>query len=222
MWCFFKFFSITCFYFFPYALLYILLLFICVMCLFIYFYIYYNTNFINREHFSYKDGTLFCEPRILSLLNKRKNILSSWDKYSWINFYLNISMWDLCFKGFIARNMIVQSEFNLNAWFSCYGFFYLKNALYILMSAIYTASAGAWENYCWCASATASAGAWLLSSCPDSSSPRPTPPSMGQRPLRLFGWCLPPFSMTVRCNGWFDPFGMKNRPRTTTQPRYMV
>ena len=60
---------------------------------------------------------------------------------------------------------MVQSKFNLDAWFSSYDFFLLKKALYMLMLAVYSASVGARENYCWCArlAATASFDAWLLS-----------------------------------------------------------
>jgi hypothetical protein len=40
-----------------------------------------------------------------------------------------------CFKEFIARNMMVQSDFNLDTWFSMYDFFYFKrHCIHALMS----------------------------------------------------------------------------------------
>ena len=46
-----------------------------------------------------------------------------------------------CFEGFIARNTMVQSDFNLDTWFSSYDFFTSKSIIYVLMSSILDFSA---------------------------------------------------------------------------------
>jgi hypothetical protein len=40
-----------------------------------------------------------------------------------LSLYLNISMCDLVFEGFIETNLMVQSKFNLDFWFVSYNIF---------------------------------------------------------------------------------------------------
>ena len=71
--------------------------------------------------FSYEDGILFLN--LKHHLSSIQNILFLYNKYllfKILSKYIHVGS---CFEGFIIRNTMVQSKFNLNVYFVNYRFF---------------------------------------------------------------------------------------------------